>query len=73
MSLIHYPVYLPFEKNIVCSECSLYYRCEYCIKICKRQIEDTSQFVYHNHDCSRSIKILLCNICKDLRCKGICN
>lgn len=75
MSLIHHPVYLPFEKNLVCSDCLLYYRCKTCIKICRRQINDTTQFVYFQYDCdccSRSIKVLLCGICKNLGCKGRC-
>ena len=73
MSLIHHPVYLPFEENIVCSECLLYYKCENCIRICNRQIKNTDNFKYFNYycdDCNKMIKILLCSICNKMSCKG---
>lgn len=73
MSLVHHPVYLPFEKNIVCSDCLLYYKCQTCIKICNRQIYNTINFKYtkfYCHECDKTIKILLCSLCNKLSCKG---
>ncbi len=75
MSLVHHPVYLSFEKKLICCECLLYYTCKDCIRVCKRQILDTSNFVYFQYDCKgcfRRIKILLCSICNDIKCKGKC-
>ena len=69
----HYPVYLPFERNLVCSECQLYYACKNCIKICSRVISDTANFVYSDYECKaccKRIKILLCCICNNIKCKG---
>ena len=76
MSLVHHPVYLSFEKKVVCSECLLYYTCKDCIRVCKREILDTSNFVYFQYDCReclKRIKILLCSVCKNIKCKGKCN
>lgn len=75
MNSIHQPVYLSFERKVMCCECLLYYKCKSCIKICKRQIPDTSKFIYFKYnckDCLKTIKILLCSNCNNIKCQGNC-
>ena len=75
MSLIHHPVYLPFERKVICAECQIYYACKECIRVCRRTIPDTTNFVYSQHDCKgcfKRIKVLLCGICNNIKCKGEC-
>ena len=76
LNIVHYPVYLSFEKKIICCECQLYYKCKRCAKLCSRQLDCDFGFVYNNHDCEhclKRVKILVCNNCNNVNCKGCKN
>ena len=73
MDHYHFPIYLSFEKKIVCCECQLYYKCKSCAKLCSRQLDCDFGFVYNNHDCVsclKRVKILVCSNCNNVNCKG---
>ena len=76
LNIVHYPVYLSFEKKIICCECQLYYNCKRCAKLCSRQLDCDFGFVYNNHDCEhclKRVKILVCSNCNNVNCKGCKN
>lgn len=73
LNMVHYPVYLSFERKIICCECQLYYNCKTCTKLCKRQLDCSFGFVYNItacKDCSNTVKVLVCSTCNNINCEG---